>query len=85
MHLLQGVNLIELQLNLLQTHYPGQSAGDRQATLRALKTADNTRTRQQHILVEMLQRADGLPDSDQPPSVLRARRDIGDLRCAPPR
>ena len=70
----------ELRLDLLRHHYPGQAAADRSETLRALKTTGNNRTQQQNILVEMLQRADALPESEQPPSVLRTRHAVRDLQ-----
>lgn len=67
------------QLELLKQHCPEQSEADRQETLRALKVADNNRTLPQRILVEKLQKAELLPDSQQPPAVLKARQSIADI------
>lgn len=69
----------ELQLELLRQHYPDQREADRDETLRALKIADNNRTLPQRILVEMLQTVSLLPDSQQPPSVVRARQAVRDI------
>lgn len=66
----------ELQLTLLRHHYPDQSEDDNEATLRALRIADNTRTLPQRLLVERLQRAEILPDGQQPKIVLEMRRRI---------
>ncbi|MDA1229753.1 MAG: PSD1 and planctomycete cytochrome C domain-containing protein [Planctomycetota bacterium] len=63
-----------VQVEMLQQHYPDQSEADRKNTLTALKIADNNRTLPQRILVENLQRVEILPDSEQPASVLEARR-----------
>lgn len=69
----------ELQLELLRQHYPDQPEADRDETLRALKIADNNRTLPQRILVEMLQTVSLLPDSQQPPSVVKARQALRDI------
>lgn len=68
------------QLELLRHHYPDQSEADHQATLVALKKADNNRTLPQKILVERLQRADLLPESQQPESVMEVRARIATLQ-----
>jgi hypothetical protein len=60
----------------LRAHYPEQSEEDREATLVALKVADNTRTLPQRLLVEKLQKAELLPDSEQPESVIEARQAV---------
>lgn len=65
----------KVQTELLRQHYPEQSETDRAETLRALRIADNNRTQPQRILVEKLQRAEVLPDTEQPQSVLDARRE----------
>ena len=67
------------QQELLRQHYPDQTEADRMETLRALRIADNNRTQQQRNLVEKLQRADVVPDSDQPESVLAARQAARDV------
>lgn len=69
----------ELQLALLRAHYPEQPESDRQATLAALRIADNNRTLIQRNLVEMLQVAEAIPDGQQPPGVREARARIADL------
>lgn len=69
----------EWRLELLRAHEPDQSEADRQATIRALRIADNNRTLIQRLLVEKLQKAELLPDSEQPASVLAARAVIRDL------
>ena len=61
------------QIETLRQHYPDQSDADRRETLAALKIADNNRTLPQRILVENLQRAEVIPDSEQPATVLEAR------------
>lgn len=68
-----------VQIETLRQHYPDQSETDRNNTLAALKIADNNRTLPQRTLVENLQRAEVLPDSEQPPSVLEARRVVAEL------
>lgn len=70
----------ELQIDLLRHHYPDQSEADHKQTLAALKKADNNRTLPQKILVERLQRAELLPDSQQPESVLSARRRLDQIQ-----
>jgi hypothetical protein len=60
----------------LRVHYPEQSEQDREATLVALRVADNTRTLLQRLLVEKLQKAELLPDSQQPEPVLQARQAV---------
>ncbi len=73
----QAVSAVHIET--LQQHYPDQSEIDRNNTLAALKIADNNRTLPQRILVENLQRVEVLPDSEQPPSVLEARRVVAEL------
>ncbi|MEO1994063.1 MAG: DUF1553 domain-containing protein [Planctomycetaceae bacterium] len=68
-----------LRTELLRQHYPQQSEADRNETLRALRIADNNRTQPQRILVEKLQQAEVIPDQDQPPSVLEARRTVHEI------
>ena len=68
--------LKELRLAVLRHHYPKQPEADRQATLAALKKADNTRTQTQRLLVEMLQRGEARPDEKQSPAVLAARESL---------
>lgn len=79
--------ITNLRLTILRQHYPQQSEADRTETLRALRIADNNRTQPQRILVEMLQRAEVVPDEQQPQPVLNARHavvqvehDIADVR-----
>ncbi|NQV23882.1 MAG: DUF1553 domain-containing protein [Rhodopirellula sp.] len=69
----------DLQIELLRQHYPDQPEVDRDATLKALKVADNSRTQPQRILVEMLQRVSLLPDSEQPTPVIEARQAVRDI------
>ncbi|MDP7019649.1 MAG: DUF1549 domain-containing protein, partial [Pirellulaceae bacterium] len=45
----------DVRLELLKSHYPEQSGAEREATIRALRVADNNRSQPQRILVEMLQ------------------------------
>ena len=71
--------LVASQLELLRQHYPEQSEADRTETLRALKIADNNRTLTQRNLVEKLQRADVIPDPEQPESVRQARQTVLDI------
>ena len=68
-----------VRVELLRQHYPDQSEADRTETMRALRIADNNRTQPQRILVEMLQRVEVLPESEQPGSVLAARRAVRDI------
>lgn len=68
--------LSELNLTLLRHHFPEQSEDDNQATLTALRVADNTRTLPQRLLVERLQRAEVKPDAEQSPAVLELRQQI---------
>lgn len=68
-----------LQIELLRQHYPDQPDGDRQATLKALKIADNNRSQPQRILVEMLQQVYVLPDSEQPGPVVEARQVVREI------
>lgn len=56
----------QIQLELLQHHYPDQSSKDNEATLAALRVADNNRTVRQRELVEGLQRVEVLSDHLQP-------------------
>jgi hypothetical protein len=72
-----SVNAIYLEL--LRQHYPEQLEEDNEATLRALKIADNNRTQPQRILVEKLQKVEVLPDSEQPASVLAAYQVVNDI------
>lgn len=67
------------RLELLRAHYPDQPDSDRQATIRALRIADNNRTLPQRQLVEKLQKAELTADSAQPVAVLDARDVIRDL------
>ncbi|MBC7967643.1 MAG: DUF1553 domain-containing protein, partial [Fuerstia sp.] len=67
------------QIETLRQHYPDQSDADRKETLAALKIADNNRTLPQRLLVENLQRAEVVPDSEQPERVLAARRAVEEI------
>ncbi len=69
--------IASIQLELLGYHYPEQSESDNRQTLAALKIADNNRTLPQRTLVERLQKAELLPDSQQPESITEARRELG--------
>lgn len=69
----------ESQLELLRQHYPEQTETDRKETLRALRIADNNRSQPQRILVEKLQRAAVVPDTEQPEAVLAARQAVVDI------
>ena len=77
---LQKQTTSEIQNELLRHHYPEQSQADNKETLVALKKADNNRTLPQKILVERLQRAELLADSQQPESVLAARRRVDEIQ-----
>jgi hypothetical protein len=70
----------DIRLSLLRYHYPEQSDTHNQTTLRALKKADNTRTLPEKILVERLQKAELLSDSDQPVSVLNSRAEAENIK-----
>ncbi|MDG1894001.1 MAG: PSD1 and planctomycete cytochrome C domain-containing protein [Fuerstiella sp.] len=72
--------LTALSTEMLRQHYPNQTEADRAETLRALRIADNNRTQPQRILVEKLQQVEVLPDAQQPPSVLAARRAIDEIQ-----
>lgn len=69
----------ELRLVLLQQHYPTQPETDRLATLAALRIADNNRSQPQRNLVERLQRAEAIPDDEQPAQVQAAMSLVTDL------
>jgi hypothetical protein len=71
-----------IRIELLRQHYPDQSEVDRDATLRALRIGDNSRTQTQRVLVEMLQLVEVLPDSRQPDPVLSARQAVGEIERA---
>ena len=68
-----------VRLELLRQHYPQQSEADRTATLTALRRADNTRTLQQRLLVEKLQRVEVLPEAGQSQSVGAVRLVVTNL------
>lgn len=69
----------DLQRALLAHHSPELTPAEREATIVALKIADNNRTLPQRILVEYLQRAEVRPDSQQPEEVLEARANVEQL------
>jgi len=69
----------QVSLTLLSHYHPELSNADHAATLAALRVADNSRTLRQRTLVEMLQRAELVPVSEQPTSVLDAREVVNDL------
>jgi hypothetical protein len=73
---LQTSLTLQLQLELLQHHYPQQSENDNAATLKALKVADNNRTLPQKMLVERLQSVEVLDDASQPEAVRQTRAEI---------
>ena len=68
-----------VQLELLRGQYPDQPEADRQATLAALKVADNNRTLTQRRLVEMLQAAEVLPDEALSEAARNARRELANI------
>jgi hypothetical protein len=70
---------VDVHRETLRAHYPEQSEQDREATLVALRVADNTRSLPQRLLVEKLQKAELLPDSQQPASVLEARQAVAEI------
>lgn len=72
----------ELQLELLHHHYPDQDERDNQATIQALKKADNNRTLKQKILVERLVTADLRADEQQPKHVIETRQELSDIERA---
>lgn len=56
----------QTRLALLEHYFPELTAMDREATLAALKVADNSRTLKQRMLVERLQQVEILPESAHP-------------------
>lgn len=70
----------ELFLTMLRQHYPAQPDADRQLTLAALKIADNTRTLPQRLLVEKLQKAQAIPEDQQPQPVQAVQLSIDHLQ-----
>ncbi|MDZ4849838.1 MAG: PSD1 and planctomycete cytochrome C domain-containing protein [Pirellulaceae bacterium] len=72
-------SIVTLQLETLRQHYPLQTESQHQETVAALKIADNNRSLQQRILVEKLQRAELIPDSEQQSSVAIAREEVQSL------
>lgn len=68
----------QLQLELLRHHYPDQSDDDNQATLTALKKADNNRTLKQKQLVERLAKAELKPEAEQPEQVLAIQNELSE-------
>lgn len=72
--------LTALRTEILRQHYPNQTDEDRAETIRALRIADNNRTQPQRILVEKLQQAEVIPDAEQPPSVVAARRAVDEIQ-----
>ncbi len=66
----------QVQLELLRHHFPQQSELDNQATVAALKVADNNRTLPQKNLVQRLQTVELLEDSQQPETVLAGRIEV---------
>ncbi|MCB1231812.1 MAG: PSD1 domain-containing protein [Verrucomicrobiae bacterium] len=70
---------IQWQREMLRAHYPDQPENDREATFKALKRADNTRSLTERRLVEKLQLALVIPNHEQPPSVQAARTVVDDL------
>ncbi len=86
--ILKEVRSLELQLRTaqrdvilttLREFYPEQSEDDRQATLAALKVADNNRTLKQRQLVELFLIAEIKPYDLQPQSVISAREHVESL------
>jgi len=69
-----------MQREVMSRHYPGESKTHIEETLVALKKASNVRTLLQARLVEKYQRAVLKPDSQQPESVLRARKAVTHAR-----
>ena len=70
----------DIRLDLLRHHHPEQSDQDNLTTLQALKKADNTRTLTEKQLVERLQKAEVLPDSEQPVSIIDSRIEAEQLK-----
>ncbi len=70
----------DIRMDLLRYHHPKQSEKDNLTTLQALKKADNTRTLTEKKLVERLQKAEALPDSEQPASILNNRIEAEQLK-----
>lgn len=71
--------IADYRRELLRRHYPTQSEADREETLRALKIADNNRTLPQRKLVEKLQRAELVPDEEQPEPVQEAQAAVKEI------
>jgi Protein of unknown function (DUF1553)/Protein of unknown function (DUF1549)/Planctomycete cytochrome C len=70
----------DLRLVILRQHHPTLSLTERNATLVALKKADNQRTQTQRVLVEKLQQAEIIPDDQQPSAVLDGRAAVAALQ-----
>lgn len=60
----------DIQFALLRHYYPDQSEEDHQATVAALKVADNNRSLRQRRLVERLQKAEVIPMNEHPAEIL---------------
>ncbi len=71
--------IADVRLTILRHHYPSQTDADRNATLKALRLADNVRNQTQRRLVEMLHTAELIPEEQQPPSVRAAQQNVGQI------
>jgi len=71
---------VDLRNEILLQHCPDLTEAERGQTLVALRKADNQLTRTEKILVERFLKADLLPDSSQPDSVLAARSKVAALQ-----
>ena len=69
-----------LVIETLISYFPQQSEQDREATLRALRVADNQRTLPQRKLVEKLQLAQTAADEDCPQSINQIRQSIATIQ-----
>lgn len=71
---------VDIRLKLLRHHYPQQTDEANLTTLKALKKADNTRTLTEKKLVERLQKAELLPDSQQSSAILNSRAEAEQIK-----
>jgi len=71
---------LNLRLLTLELHYPEMTLDVRKEALVAERKADNQRTLRQQVLAEKVMAAEVLPDSKQPPAVVKGRRELAALK-----
>ncbi len=69
-----------MRLLTLQLHYPDMPLAERKEALVAERKADNQRTLRQQVLAEKVMAVEVLPDSAQPPDVVKARKEVTALK-----